>query len=367
NPGFSKQYTEETIYENSLIIVNGEVFEYVAYNDIYLYDFSTYYYDGNYTVDFDGERAITRAIDYITNEQLPVMYYLTGHGEAEFSEDRIRSVNRQNILVNELSLISAGKVPEDAGCVFIFNPSADISDTEKDMLLHYLNNGGNILVYTDFVAFAYRNLTEVLRHFGVSPDSGIVFDSDPDHCALGYIYYLLPDIAEHPITAPLLLHNYRVISPLAHVIDTSGTANARLSAVKLLTTSEMSYAKTYENSESFDKEDGDAEGPFTVGVAVTADTGANNESRLVWYSSGSMMSETADSIVAGANQDIFINSVGWLCQKESAISIHSKSLDTAHLRVSSAAVNQLGLLFIGVIPLVFIIMGIVVFIRRRRK
>ena len=365
NPGFSKQYTEETVYENSLIIVNGDVSEYVAYNEIYLYDFSTYYYDGNYTVDFDGERAVTRAIDYVTNEHLPTLYYLTGHGEAVLEEARILAINKQNIIVKELSLISVGGVPNDADAILINNPTSDLSDIDKGLLMSYVEAGGNLLVYTDFVAASYPHFTEVMQYFGVSPNSGIVFDSDPDHCALGYIYYLLPDIAEHPITAPLLQHDYRVISPLAHVIDTTYTPG--LTTVELLMTSGASYSKAFDNSESFDKEEGDAEGPFTIGVAVTAGEGTENEARLVWYSSASMMSDTADSIVSGANRSIFINSIGWLCQKDSAISIHAKSLDTAHLRVSGAAVNQLGLLFIGVVPLVFILMGLVVFLRRRRK
>jgi ABC-2 type transport system permease protein len=83
-PTFAAQYTDETVANNSLIVVSGERYRYIAYDDIYLSDTSSYYsYYTSTVTAFDGEGAITSAIDYVVNEQLPQAYLLEGHGESD--------------------------------------------------------------------------------------------------------------------------------------------------------------------------------------------------------------------------------------------------------------------------------------------
>lgn len=368
NPKFSEQYTSETVYANSLILVSGERSTYVDYFDIYVYDLSTYQYDGQYTVDFDGENAITGAIDFLTSETLPTLYYLTGHSESEMSETLTKAITKENIVLTELNLVTSGSVPEDASCILINGPASDISIVEKELLLGYLKNGGNLLLVSDYVVADYPNLTEVMEYYGVSPIGGLIMDTDTSHSALGTIYFLLPDMASHAITDPLIEHSYMVISPLAHGIEIMESIRGGLTVQSLLTTSSQSYLKLGGvESTSLDYEEGDLTGPLNVGVVATDNAGAENESRVVWYSASSMLSDTANDIVSGGNQDLFINSIGWLCDKESSISIHSKSLTAELLTVPSSTVTQLGILLVGAVPLVFIVMGIIVFVRRKRK
>jgi hypothetical protein len=47
---------------------------------------------------------------------------------------------------------------------------------------------------------------------------GIVIEGSKDHCAYGYPQYLLPTIASHEITDPLLKNNYSVLMPIAQGI-----------------------------------------------------------------------------------------------------------------------------------------------------
>lgn len=76
-PTFAAQYTDETVYNNSLVVEWGSKSRYIAYDDIYLQevDYTTY----SYATSFDGEGAITSAIDYVVSEELPQLYVLEGH------------------------------------------------------------------------------------------------------------------------------------------------------------------------------------------------------------------------------------------------------------------------------------------------
>ena len=80
-PTFAEQYTDGTVYNNSLVVECGDRSRYISNTDIYLTDASLYSY--SYSTSFDGEGAITSAIDYVTNPDQPVVYTLTGHGECE--------------------------------------------------------------------------------------------------------------------------------------------------------------------------------------------------------------------------------------------------------------------------------------------
>lgn len=123
-PTFVQQYVTGTVYNNSLVVECGERNTYVSYSDLYEYDYSSYYSTGSYDVSFAGESELTSAIDYVTSEDLPLLYTLSGHGEAELSTSFTTAVEKQNIDIQSLSLLTTDGVPEDADCLLINAPPA---------------------------------------------------------------------------------------------------------------------------------------------------------------------------------------------------------------------------------------------------
>lgn len=127
---------------NSLIVECGQRSRFISYNDIYLLDSSLY----GYNASFDGEGAITSAIDYVTTDELPQLYLLEGHGEAELPATLSDQLEKENIEVQSLSLLTVDAIPEDADCLMIYAPSSDISSAERDLLTAYVKAGGSLFV-----------------------------------------------------------------------------------------------------------------------------------------------------------------------------------------------------------------------------
>ena len=102
-PTFAEEYIDEddTVYNNSLVVECGERSRYIPYTDIYVTDADMYSY--YYSTGFDGEGAITSAIDYVTNPDQPAAYTLTGHGESALPATFADSLEKENITVEELS------------------------------------------------------------------------------------------------------------------------------------------------------------------------------------------------------------------------------------------------------------------------
>jgi len=138
-PTFTEQYTNETVQNNSLIVECGDRSRFIGYDDIYIQEADVYSY--SYNTSFDGEGAITSAIDYVVSE-----YMLEGHGEAELPATFSEQIEKENIEVSSFSLLTVDSVPEEADCVLIYAPTSDISEEEQKMLANYVTDGGKLLV-----------------------------------------------------------------------------------------------------------------------------------------------------------------------------------------------------------------------------
>lgn len=143
-PAFAEQYTDEPVQNNSLVVEAGERSRFIGYQDIYIQEPDLYSY--TYNTSFDGEGAITSAIDYVVSEDLPKISILEGHGETELPASFKEQMEKDNMELSALSLLTAETVPEDADCVVIFGPQSDISPEEKEILSGYVENGGKLFV-----------------------------------------------------------------------------------------------------------------------------------------------------------------------------------------------------------------------------
>lgn len=368
-PTFTQQYTD-SFTENSLIVEAGERYRYVDYNDIFVMDYTSYYYYGTENWSFCGESELTSAIDYVVSENLPKVYLLTGHGESSLSDSFTSAVKQQNIETAELSLLTLESVPADADCILINAPQSDISLDEQSKLREYLGNGGNLFLITDPPKNGeLTNLEALMADYGVTTVDGIVVESDQSHYVWGTPYFLLPDIASHAITTPLTDGGYRVLLPISQGLTVADDLRDTLSVTKLLTTSSSAFAKAagYDLT-TYEKEEGDVNGPFALAVAIsdTVDDGITSD--IVWVSSAALVDDQTNTQVSGGNQDFFLNALGYLCQAEqSSLSIHAKSLSSDTLTMDSAAVSALTVAVVGVIPAAVITLGIVIWIRRKRR
>ena len=360
-PTFAEQYTDGTVYNNSLVVECGDRSRYIGYEDIYLTDASMYSY--SYSTSFDGEGAITSAIDYVTNPDQPVVYTLTGHGEEDLPATFADSLEKENITVEDLSLLNTAEIPEDVACLIVYAPQSDISEAERDTLASYVAGGGRLLVMAGPVeAAGLPNFYSLLEPYGVTAAEGIVVEEDQAHYVYPSPVALMPDLAESDVTAPLLEEGYYVIVPLAAGL-TVGENTTSASVTSLLTTSEASFSKPagYDMA-TYEKEDGDIDGPFALAVDIACDSGGE----LIWISSSAYLDDMYNAYSSGANVNFTMNALSQLIGESETLSIRAKSLNYNYLTISDSVSGLLQVVMIGLIPLAFLGTGIILVVRRRR-
>lgn len=361
-PTFVEQYTSEDAPNNSLIVECGDRSRFISYNDIYLQEADIYSY--SYTTSFDGEGAITSAIDYVTSEDQPCIYFTEGHGESDLPSTLSEQIRKENIETKMFSLLTVDEIPEDADCVMIYAPASDISEEEKDMLVKYVSEGGKLLVVSGLgKEGSHDNLNAILERYNVTMENGIVIEGNREYYAFGYPYMLLPEMASSNITDSLIDEHYNVIFPISEGMTVNGSS-VNGTVTELLSTSGDSFAKAdgY-NLTSYEKEDGDTDGPFTVAVSIEDYSGG----QIVWFASPSFLENMYNAYSSGANGDLAMNAVSSLVGETEAMAIRSKSLNYVYLTISDSTSALLKVLMIGVFPLAYLGIGIIVILRRRMQ
>lgn len=368
-PTFPDAYTDSYM-ENSLIVVSGERSRYVDYYDIFVMDYASYYYYGQSSWTFDGESQITSAIDYVTRQDLPKIYILTGHGEAELSATFSAAVSAENIETEELYLLTQEGIPADADALLIHAPQSDISTDEAEKIQEYLDNGGKLLLITDPPKNGkLTNLEGLLEGYGVAAQEGIVVEGDNNYYVWGTPYYLLPTLKSHTVTAPLTQDGYRVLLPVSQGLTVSDTLPENVTVTEILTTSDSAFSKVagYDLT-TYEKEEGDIAGPFALAVEITEEIDDGIEAQILWFASGALVDDSSNSQTSGGNQDLFLNALNYLTGGvESSISIHAKSLDQQVLTIDSGTASALTVAMLGLIPAAYLSVGIVIWARRKRK
>ena len=366
NPSFLSQYELSSVYNNSFLVERGEKYRYVSYYDLYGYDYTTY------ETTFSGEGALTSAMDDVSREEIPKLYILTGHGESTLSSTFAEAVELQNIETEELSLLTVEQVPEDADGLLLYNPQSDLSQEEIGVLKDYLDRGGSLMLLTSPLADGGQlpNLEGLMEErYGVSAAQGIVMEGDQNRVLAGNPpEVMLPQISSHDITSPLVEGGYYVLLYTAQGLTVADDLPEGVGVTQLLTTTDQAYSKAagYDLT-TYEKEEGDIDGPFALAVAATDEVDEDVQSRVVWVSSAAPLDDTANVLVSGSNQDLFLNSLSWMTQQEQSISIHAKSLGVSYLTVPSAAASLLTAVLVGLVPLACLGAGITIWIRRKRR
>lgn len=367
NPKFVSQYTSDDLSANSLIVVCGDRNKVIDYNNIYetSIDYQTY---SSQTTGFDGEGQITSAIGYVTSENLPVLYTVEGHGEKDMDSSIKEDIEKANMDIKSLNLLTEGSVPDDADCLFIDSPSTDFSSDEKDAIIEYLENGGKAIIFSDYTTEDMPNFDAILENYGVQRTEGVVFEGDNQHYAMQMPYYLVPTINSTDASSETASAGYYVLAPYAQGIKQLDDVRDTVKIESILTTSDQAYSKTDLNSNTIEKEDGDVEGPFDLGVSITENLDDDKETQIVYYSTSNLMDSQTNQMVSGGNEKLIMESLKWMTDTEesASVSIPSKSLEVSYLTITDYDAAFWKICTIALIPGIFLVIGFVVWIKRRK-
>lgn len=365
HPRFASQYVEDNVTEQSFLVVNEETgkAKYVPYSEAVVQEINYNTFQMQAT-GISLETGLNAAIQYVTNDDLPVLYNVQGHGESSISSTLSDYLTKNNISVNDIRLVTQEAVPEDCDILFINQPQSDYMPEEITMIKQYLAAGGDAIWILDFVTPELPNFMELLAYYGMDVQEGLVLEGDSRHYMFQAPYVVLPTVYNTEITNSVRGKKYVVMQSSTGILLREDKRDS-LSIEKLLETSETSYIKPMQ-AETLEKEDDDLQGRFCVGLKITEQAG-EEEMRIAVYSAKFFLDDTLVANSSYGNGDILLNTINIFTEQENAVAVAAKSLAEPQLTIASAEANRIAVTVAVIMPLCIIGIGIYVVVRRRKK
>ena len=123
------------------------------------------------------------------------------------------------------------------------------------------------------------------------------------------------------------------------------------------------HRRTYINIENYDREEGDIDGPFCMTALVEM---KDTDGKIVILSSDFFCDNEFNANSAGANMDFMINAFNYLIGDNEYITVRPTTVKTEILQISAREGKILKIAMLGVIPVAFLLSGLVEFFRRRK-
>ena len=374
SPTFASKYTDNDVTSNSIIVVCGDRSKVIDYNsDIYEYSYDSSY---NYSVTgYDCEGQVTAAIQYVTSESTTNVYELTGHDESTLSGDFSEVFQKRFMNVGSLSLLTVDAIPEDCQAIFITAPQSDLSEDDLSKLSQYLGNGGKIYLSIDYSKWNdLTNFKKLLSDNSIETTESLLAETDRSYYYQSP-FYLLPNVENTEVSSSVAGMT-QVFVPYSVGLTYTGEDDSNVTS--FMTTSDTTIAKAAANIAAVQSQadaaniasvqDGDTQGQYSLGMMVTNEYGGE----LCVLGSAMMCTDSANQIVSGHNATLFNGIVNALVttddeNSDNAVVIAAKDYTVSNLTVSANAMLVYGILWGIFMPIALIIIGIIVWARRRKR
>lgn len=317
----------------------------VAFSDIIVT--STSYYGSTYETSFDGEGQLTKAIDYVSNENNKLIYTISGHGESDLGKNISKLISKSNFNVKSVNLLVDNGIPDDCDMLICNQPTKDLADDELKLLREYMENGGKMTVVLADTTTETPNFDALMADYGISKVNGYIADTERYYGQ--NVYQIFPNYSSGDITGKFGSEEYTLLfgSLGLKVEETDG-----VTVDEFLTTSDKGAAVVGENDYT--------EGKYTLAAAATKD-----ESRFTVFGSASIIDDEFTSYYTNLmDLQVFMNSITANFDDVSNISIDSISLQTTYNTIANG--SGIGAIFIGIIPVALLILGFLRWFGRRK-
>ncbi|ODP30571.1 hypothetical protein PTI45_00080 [Paenibacillus nuruki] len=368
NPTLAKQYG---VTESAVVLKKGDSTKIVPVYDMFAdgagaSDMSAESAEASTSYQFSGEEKLTSGLLSLSSSTTHKAYLLNGHNEFATTDisTLVNHLKEENITVSDLSLLQEGAIPKDASLLMIVGPQNDLSDGETKLIKQYLSNGGKLFLSLGFnekMSSSWKNLDSLMSMYGVKDTHTVAVE--PKDTTLYDPLTIIPDYGQHEITSKLAASKLYTMMSLS--VGLQLEAVQRWTTTPLLTSSSNSYGETNLSGlleSKTERDPKDLPGPFDLGFAVADSKGAPKA--VILGGSTFMMDQ---EIVQQANLDFALNSINDLLGNTSKITIRpqvQEQYQTANLSLSQAKMIFVGTVI--VFPLLFVIIGIVLWWRRRR-
>lgn len=317
----------------------------------------------------NAEQAFTSALLSVTDENQISVSVLTGRGEATPLTYLQTLLKANGYNVNTIDVTTAD-IPSTTDLIIMPAPTIDYTEAEIKKVSDFLSNDGKLkknLLYVQSVQQQETpNIAQFLAEWGIEYDTAnFVYDSNEDNVSNYYLYVdrTMPtdgyDIKLKNDDLKMMTSIYT--RPMKTLFEEQGNRIC----YPYLQTAETGYSMDKDNNE-VDKGE-IATGVIASEVVYVGNTG-KDYSNVLALGSEYFLNDSILQSTQYANRDWIISTLNTLTNKTSTgITIEPKLVDNNIFELTNAKITVLKIIFIGVIPAIVVVLGIIVWLRRKNR
>ena len=359
-PNFSRKYVDDAVSDNDVIVVDETTgaAKYVSSDEMLYSDQYSYYTSGSSEQYLDVEGQITSAIQNVLSTDKKKIYVVTGHDEQSISDSLSKTLEKMNVDVQDISLVTQKKVPDDCSLLIEYGPQSDLRDSEKTVIMDYLKKGGTAILMPGYVEKETPNIDEILDYYGMSIQKGIIYEGVGHY--ENYLNWIVPTInTDADVMSKFDDKDYVVIGSSQSIKEQKASSlRNSLKLTDILTTSKQSLLKKDPSSQNTDKEKGDLSGPFTTGV-YAEETVDDGTTKLTVIATNEVQDDLMQNVISGMLGDSKDGTTN--------TSIEAKSLSYSTITMSAGSAIVWSVVLVILVPLALLFTGFAIWFTRRRK
>ena len=363
NPAEARQL--KVTEANTVVFMSGD-----NRKDVLQRDYVTYALQGRTPIPkFQGEATFTSALMTMTDSSHLTFYFTEGHGEKDFTSPQPDGFNgfkdlleKQNYTFKTQNLLTTGKIPDDASVLGIMGPDKPFQPSEVDLIKAYLLKGGKLVVFID--PLVKSGLDSLLKDYGIKLGNDMVVDPtmsippDPRN--------IVPQYQYHAIVEKLSESHVLTIMPFMRSVQKVDPGIKGVTATVLMQTTANGWGLTDFKAKSLKYHAGiDTKGPVPLAVAseLVLPDSPDKKARVVVYGGSNFLNN--QFLQAPGNGDVGLNTFSWAAEQENKISIHPKEDDNRVVNLTNVSAAVMLYTTVFIIPLGTLLIGGLVWYRRR--
>ncbi|MBI4834699.1 MAG: GldG family protein [Planctomycetes bacterium] len=383
---------ESVLQENDIVFVYEGKSKVVNMRDTYTpkYDYSNPYMQPQETgIDvFRGEEAFSSAILSVIQAKKIKVYFTEGHNEPELSKDLLyldKTLKGENMDTQAINLHTSKNTPKDADILIIAGPSEPFLPDETNQIREYLKKGGKVLILIS--AGMNIKLEGLLKEWGIILEDVVVIDQQCNSVMGLMKDYTAPQVTDygiafHPITKDLKAKGLPTPLVFCRSMEKDKETSQDIQTTEIAHSSKDSWGETdiagVLDTGKARLDENEKKGPLTLAFAISkpvSGTTASSteqlpETRLVVIGASEMIKNRylhpESPYYLGPN-DFVINSIRWLARQEQFITIEPKKPEDTSIDLSKDnRPLKLTLISLVFIPSIGLLLGIIVWIMRRK-
>ena len=362
NPAFVNQYAQEQLSDGCVLVQSALRYRVLNIGDLFVSEQNTQ--TGTVSMYSQAGSAITNAIAYVSMENVPVITVTSGHGEMLDSSARnaFDNLMKENAFeIRDINFLT-DEIPEDTSILFVPTPSTDYTEEEIQKLRSFLNdNNGTAARTILFSAYPSQGniprLKQFLEDWGIRIGEGTVEETDESRMFLNDPTSVFVRSSQKILADG----NYTyLVSPASCPLELVFDSNDGIYTVPLWETGDTCKVK-----------DGTTDAGKQITAAYAYRKNSQNAYRnvIVFGSSMALASPYLDSnSFANAAYVRDLLRVASNTKAFTAVQNEQVLLNETDITASRQIINAVGLwLFTILVPLFILVIGGVIFFRRRNR